>query len=197
MNKPKEKCSALINKNVNLIKADFNEVRVNLSKLEKKYNPKDLDLHFYPLPYVDTIFFREILALAQSGLRLVNKNRDYCLNISLYDDGSFLYDLFLLIKSATNSIYKNKMQNEIHLGLVIKLLNILTKMSFYTTKQGGDISKRNSEALSNILFVFRSRELFDFVKRRASMNRLERIKEFLNDAVKKAERAIGRDFLGP
>jgi len=197
MNKTKEKCSTLINKNENLIKADFNEVRVNLGKLEKKYNPKNLDLHIYPLPYVDTIFYREILALAQSGLRLVKKNRDYCLKISLYDDGSFLYDLFLLISSATISVYKNKMQNEIHRGLVIKLLNILTKMSFYTTNQGGDILKRNSEALGNLLFVFRSRELFDFVLKRASMNRLERIKVFLNDAVERAKREIGRDVLGP
>lgn len=177
------------------IRATFKEVREKLTILEKKGNPGDLNLHFDRLENVDACFFPELLNIAQDGLRLVNKNRNYFLNNGCYGANNFLYALFLLTSSAAISV-RNRLQTDIPRELIKKLLDILAKLSFYTTKQGGDIYKRNQEAIIEILFAFRSKELFDFINMSANDSRLKRIKEFLIGAAGIAERAIGKDGLG-
>ena len=179
------------------LKEDFKDVRRRLDKLDREYNPQRHNLHFYSVSKADMALFRELLELAKEDLRLINAHRDYCLNVSLYDDGYSTYDLFLLIGASANRARTDKNQKDIHLSLIIKLIDVLRKICFFTTNLGGDIYKRNQEALGNILFAFRSKRLFNYVLECADKNKLERVKTFLLNTVDLAKGAIADEVLGP
>jgi len=179
------------------LKTDFKHVRRRLDKLERKYNPQRHNLHFYSVSKADLALFRELLELAKEDLRLINAHREYCLNVSLYDDGYSTYDLFLLIGASANRARIDKIQKDIDLSLIIKLIDALRKICFFTTNLGGDIYKRNQEALGNILLAFRSKRLFNHVLECADKNRLERVRTFLLNTVDLAKKAIADEVLGP
>jgi len=162
------------------IEADFKKIFVTLRRIENKYNPNDDNLHFDAIQKADLNLFSELLQLTHDGLGKVNLNRDFFLKTSLYADDMFWYDLFLMISSASLGIQKDQKQKEIPVKIITGLVNNLISISEYSTINGGDITKRNHEALGNMLITFYNKDLMDKVHKKRGLISLEAVRDFLD-----------------
>jgi len=162
------------------IKADFKNIKFTLKKIEKKYNPQNDNLHFNAIQKADLNLFSELLKLTHDGLRKVNRNRDFFLKNSLYADDMFWYDLFLMVSSASIGIQKNKNQKEIPARIITGIVDNLISISKYSTENGGDITKRNYEALANTLIAFYNKDLIDKVHKKRELMSSGPIRDFLD-----------------
>ncbi|MCH9037383.1 MAG: hypothetical protein IH860_08735 [Chloroflexi bacterium] len=170
------------------VERDFRVPRTRLKRLEKVYNPHDDNLHFTPLARADAELYSALLDLAQVGLKTVRQHGDYFLRNALYDDGMFWYDLLLLIKSAGVQVVNTRTQSSISGDTVERLVDALVDISNFTLSGGGgDMEKRNYEALGNTLWAFHSEELVKIARKRAAVVGSQEVMEFVDGAIKAAE----------
>jgi hypothetical protein len=132
----------------------FESLRSRLRRLEQEYNPDNENLHFNPLSQADSELYPAMLALADEGLQVVRQHDAYFSRHALYDDGMYWYDLFLFISAAAARIRIDKSPASVSPELVDGLILILARMTRYSNVHGGDIAKRNDEALGNTLLAF-------------------------------------------
>lgn len=157
--------------------AAFVKLRRRLSKIHALYNSPDANLHFAPLKFADADLYPSLVSLAEDGLAAVRPYRAFLSKSPLYDDGMFWYKLFLTISSAAARVSADGAFAYIPSALVDRLLRILIAMSSYTVS-GGDISKRNAEALGNTLLTFYSQKRLRALRQRAAKS-TRPVKEFL------------------
>ena len=69
----------------------------------------------------------------------------------------------LAISAAALAVKRKENQEEIPRELVAELLRILVQISEFSVGTGGDMAKRNHEALGNTLYAFNSPEFFNLV----------------------------------
>ena len=136
---------------------EFKELREQLMALEKRFNPEKLNLHF-GAPKKSMVWsglWEEIDQLAREGLEKVNEHRDYFLKNSLYDDGMYWYELFLLIHGVGVAQSHGQGPAELpSLETQRSILSCLVDISEYGVVIPGDIYSRNCEALTAFLWAF-------------------------------------------
>src|SRR5665647_2395877 len=139
------------------IAGEFEQLKERLAALEKRFNPEKFNLHFGVLKtsMVWPGLWEEIDELAREGLKKVNENRDYFMECSLYEDGGYWYDLFLLIHGV--GVAQSNGQGPTELPAIEtqrSVLSCLVDISEYSVVIPGDIYKRNVEALTAFLWAF-------------------------------------------
>lgn len=140
---------------------DFRPLKNRLIALRKRFNPEELNLHFGAPKEAEVWpgLWSDIEELAQKGLALINKHRDFFLArqapSAMYDDGMYWYDLFLFIHAV--SVAQSHSQNVLDkpsAETVESVLKCLIEISEYSSVVPGDIFKRNWEALAAFLSAF-------------------------------------------
>ena len=129
-------------------------MHARLLGLQQRYNPNANNLHFDALSHGDADLYPSIVTLADEGLRVVRQHHTFFSKHGLYADGMFWYDLILLISAAAGRIEIDHAQAYVPVELIDRLILILARMTRYSTVHGGDITKRNDEALGNTLLAF-------------------------------------------
>ena len=176
------------------IKADFQEIHARLRQLEKAHNPQDENLHFVPIVQADASLYVALLQLAREGLAKVRQHRDYFLKHDLYDDGMFWYDLFVLISAGGVRVVADKGRSSITPEVINGLTEVLVEISEYTVLGiGGDIIKRNYEALGNTLWAFYSDDLVTLARLKG---REVGVREFVAEAISGAQKLRNRRLTG-
>jgi hypothetical protein len=166
------------------IGAAFEGVNSSLRVLMEEYNPEEENLHFAHLEKPDPQLYSQLVDLARKGLRLANKYKNF-LKTELYSDGMFWYELFLAISTAALGVKHKKNQGEIPQEYIEELLRILVQISEFSVGTGGDIHKRNYEALGNTLLAFNSPEFFDFVLTEKQRVSLESVSAFVDYTIER------------
>jgi hypothetical protein len=164
------------------VREDFEQLHDQIKSVEKEYNPKSENLHFSQLVKADNALFYELLKLAQSGLDKVRLHHDFFIWGRLYDDGMFWYELCLLISSSamTAKIQKSSISKRV----IKEIVKILVDISQYATATGGDMWKRNHEALGNTLIAFNDDDLIKAAIDQGDLVGLCRVKDFVRDSIK-------------
>ena len=167
------------------IEAEFQELHAELTELERVHNPSEENLHFECLSRADAELYTELLELANGGLQKVRQHRRFFLEHDLYSDGMFWYDLFLMISAAAVRIHRDKLQATIPTVTVEALTERLVQISEFTLPPnlGGDITKRNYEALGNTLWAFPGDKLIDTAKEAARQIGTEPVQEFVDGTI--------------
>ena len=128
------------------ILSDLTE-RVDL--IEKSYNPDHLNLHFENLVRADSILFEALLSIGLDAWNVIKINQSW-------ETSFWFYDFFLLISRASVKILNDNTQKYISKDVIVRLALLLIEISqISTTRENeGDITKRNFEALANLLLAF-------------------------------------------
>ena len=87
---------------------DFARLRSRLKLIERRYNPKNENLHFECFAHGDADLYPQLLSLASDGLKTVKRHRVYFANRPFFSDGLFWYDLFLAISAAAHQVRADK-----------------------------------------------------------------------------------------
>ncbi len=140
---------------------EFLELHDNLNDLERRFNPKELNLHF-GAPRDAEVWpglWTDIEGLAREGLDRVSGHRDYFLSqkvpSAMYEDDMFWYDLFLFIGAVSiANAHSESVHDEPSEKTLASILECLIDVSEYTAVIPADIFKRNWEALANFLNAF-------------------------------------------
>ena len=171
------------------IENDFKKILSELRELEEIYNPHGENLHFFCLEKIDDKLYPQLLSLAREGLASVRKHHDYFLSHSLYDDGMFWYQLFVMISAASLKVKTEKKQQEVPSDIVEELIKLLVDMVVFSIS-GGDILKRNHEALGNTLFCFYSSDLVNLVRERGKSEGDHKIIDFIEWTINRVEEVM-------
>ena len=171
------------------IETAFKGLNTSLRALIEQYNPKGENLHFAHLEKPDRLLYSRLVDLAKEGLKLANKHKN-ALKRELYGDGMFWYDLCQAISSAALGVKQEKSQEEIPQELVEELLRILVQISEFSVETGGDMYKRNYEALGNTLYAFNGQEFFDVVLIEKEKMGLESVSVFVDDTLGRIKRIL-------
>ena len=174
----------------NEIENEFAGIHNRLRLLEKKYNPEGENLHFAGIKIPDADLYAAIVSLAKGGLIVVQNHREYFLKNSLYADGMFWYDLFLMASSAALGVISNKAQKSIPKTEIRNLIEILVKISDFSTVNGGDITKRNHEALGNTLYAFYSDDMVELAREKGDSIGLDSVIDFVDWTIRRVEKII-------
>lgn len=124
----------------------------------------------------------------------MRKHRDFFLKGDLYADGMFWYDLFVLIGSAAMKIKTDKKQKNIPKKNIYLLTQVLIDIAEYATPTGGDIMKRNHEALGNTLFCFYSPELLEYIRKSGKESADQNTMDFIEWTCSKVEGLVKREY---
>jgi hypothetical protein len=121
--------------------------RVDL--IEKSYSPYRLNLHFDNLVRADSALFEALLSIGHDAWDVIQINQSW-------KTSYWFYNLFLLIRRASVRVLNDKTQNYISKDVIVRLALLLIEISQITTtpEYSGDITKRNQEALANLLLTF-------------------------------------------
>jgi hypothetical protein len=173
----------------NNIKNDFKKIHSELRELEQIYNPNGQNLHFSCLEKVDDKLYPQLLSLAQEGLATVQKHRDFFSSHALYDDGMFWYQLFLVISAAALKVKTAKKQQEIPSNIVEELIKLLVDMVEFSMP-GGDIVKRNHEALGDTLYCFYNSDLLNLAREWSQREGDNKIIDFVERTISRVEEVM-------
>lgn len=136
---------------------EFDELKEQLIALERRFNPEKLNLHF-GAPRTSVVWsglWEEIDVLAREGLKKVNEHRDHFIEKSLYADGGYWYDLFLLIHGVGVAQSNDQGPTEFPtIETQRSILSCLVDISEYSVVVPGDIYMRNIDALTAFLWAF-------------------------------------------
>src|SRR5262249_26200552 len=130
--------------------------------------------------HADGRLFRDLLRLAEAGVTALQDVRDQFPSVSLYDDGMFWYELFEFINAACGRIWEDHDDVTLPVNVKESLALILVEVSWFSTATGGDIEKRNNEALASTLLAFGDEDLEAKVRRKARSMRAQRVIRFMN-----------------
>jgi hypothetical protein len=171
------------------IETAFKRVKTSLKDLMEQYNPKGENLHFTHLENPDSQLYSQLVDLPREGLKLAN-NYKKILKRELYDDGMFWYDLCQAISSAALGVKQKNNQEEIPQEPVKELLRILVQISEFSVGTGGDMYKRNYEALGNTLYAFNSPQFLDVVVNEKERISSESISAFVDNTLERIKRIL-------
>jgi hypothetical protein len=177
----------------NEIENEFEGIHNRLRLLGRKYNSENENLHFTALKCPDAELYSTLVSFARGGLKIVQKHREYFLQNSLYDDGMFWYDLFLLASSAALGVRNNKAQKSIPETEMRSLAEVLVEISEFSTLNAGDIRKRNYEALGNTLYAFYSEDLINLVRRKGESMGQDSVINFILRTVGRVREIIQKE----
>jgi hypothetical protein len=141
-----------------------------LRRIAKAYEKKE---------HVDGRLFQDLLRLARDGLNALQDVRDQFPAISLYDDGMFWYELFEYTNASCGRIWQGHDDVTLPANVKENLALILVEVSWFSTATGGDIEKRNGEALASTLLAFADEDLEVKVRRKARSMRAQRVIRFM------------------
>jgi hypothetical protein len=132
---------------------DLEKILENLTKrvklIEDQYNPDELNLHFGTLEFADAALFEALLSIGQDAWKTIQNNKSW-------ETSFWFYDFFLLVTRGSLRILTDHYQEYISEDVVVRLALLLSEISQLTSKpeNQGDITQRNSEALTNLLLAF-------------------------------------------
>jgi hypothetical protein len=175
---------------------DFRDLKARLAALVRTGDPTDENLHFAAFRTVNESILAELTRLAHEGRSRVDDHQEYFLRHALYDDGMFWYELFLAISAAVLS-YESSTGDRLQARQVEALLIELVLISRYATVHGGDITKRNHEALGNLLLAAYDESLVNLVRGKVRSLDEDRVAQFINqtldrvDAIRQEKRSAG------
>lgn len=170
-----------------VIEKSFRRLRSRLDRLESRYNRTGKNLHLESLAFGDSDLFPLLVSLTDEGLKAVRACHPYFSTHALYDDGMFWYELFLAITAASARIRLDAAQAYIPDAIVDRLLKNLIRISRYSAVHGGDIAKRNHEALGNTLLEFYSTARVRLIREAARMAKPP-MRSFLKGVIHHVER---------
>lgn len=165
---------------------DCSALRARLRQIEAIYENKIDDLPGPFLSHVDVELYQDLLLLAGEGLKIVKGYRAYFPPLSLYDDGMFWFGLFQFINAAGGRLWDNGDKVKIPEGITRKLALALVEISWFSTATGGDIEKRNVEALASTLLAFGDDKLEEQLRRKARGMRVKRVTQFMDETFRMA-----------
>lgn len=164
--------------------------RVDL--VEKSYNPDHLNLHFDNLVRADPALFEVLSSIGHDAWNVIQDNQSWKTTY-------WFYDFFLLTSRASVKILNSKTQRSIPKIVIKRLALILLEISQMTTKAeyGGDITKRNLEALANLLLAFNSFiNLEEILITRAKEMNNEKVLNFAKRAIEWARQVENQRYSG-
>jgi len=132
---------------------DLEKILSNLQErvdlIEKSYNPDHLNLHFANPVRADSTLFEALFSIGLEAWNVIQINQSY-------ETSYWFYDFFLLINRASIKILNEDTQKSFSKDVIVRLALLLIEISQITTtpEYGGDITKRNQEALANLLLAF-------------------------------------------
>ena len=162
------------------VKIVYEKVNDKLRKLEKHYNPKEENLHFYALERADAKLFSTLSSIGKKGLKISKlpwKEKHFDVEFS------FWYEFFLITSSAALGVKKAGFLKSIPGNILKKLVELLVDISEVSVKNGGDLQKRNYEALGNILFAFYDRDLIEIAYNRSQKIGSSQVNEFIASTI--------------
>lgn len=138
--------------------ASFKPLHRRLKKMMGRYNPDHRNLEMDPLTQVDDELYPAFLDLAEAGWRAVRNHRCFLLRHSLYADEMFWYRLFTAIRAAGDRVLEDPSMIRVRSQVIDRLLLVMSRITRYSAHNGGDITKRNAEALATTLLAFFTEE---------------------------------------
>lgn len=176
----------------------FDELNDQLRRIEKKYNPKENDLHFEDeaIPNVDDQLFYDLLQLSGKAIEIIKDQPDHYSNRTAYAHRmfDFWYEYFLIISSASIRVKKSVNSDDYSKETIHSVIQDLIDISEFSTIVLGDLYFRNHEALGNMLLAFYSDDLIDLVRKKKKTIKSKSVKGFLDDTIKKVEEIRMRDM---
>lgn len=163
---------------------EFSGLRARLKQLEAVYEKKVDGLPGPFLSHVDVELYRDLLALAREGLRIVKGYRAHFPALSLYADGMFWFGLFQFINAAGGRFWRDRDQVRIAEDITRKLALVLVEISWFSTATRGDIEQRNLEALGSTLLAFGDDKLEEQLRRKARAMRAKRVNQFMDETLR-------------
>ena len=178
------------------------KLKSRIDLIEKLYNPDDLNLHFDNLTHADCVLFEALLSIGEEALdiqfSMYKEALDQHSYVDYSYDGYWFYDLFQLISRGSYRLLIDGGQSSISLMIVERLVVFLVEAAQITTMIEGDITKRNIEALVNLLLAFYDhKKLLDIA--RTTANNLNEIKviEFTNSGINWADKLAQKNNIFP
>ncbi|MGB2964357.1 MAG: hypothetical protein WBB69_10270 [Anaerolineales bacterium] len=172
---------------------ESNKILSNLSDqvdlIEKAYNPDRLNLHFYDLASWDVPLFEELLSIGKQAWQIIK-------NYKSRETAYWFYDFFLLLSRASLSVLSDKAQDLISKEMIERLVFLLVDLSQITTVEEhlGDITKRNYEALGNMILAFSIKgDLQKLALNRANEINVPEVINFTEDTIKKVKEIKKKD----
>jgi len=193
---PKEEVDRLLGRQSSEVQPEpretkFQNLHARLGNLERTYNPSGGDLHSCILESVDADLYNELLAIAQEGLSEVRQHRELYHDRGLYEDGTFWYDLCLIVTAAALTAAEDRMQESIPRDVVTNLVETLVGLAEHSTTIGtGEMCRRNQEALGNTLYAFHDERLVKLVQVKAEISDSETVTGFIDQTVELVEKAL-------
>ena len=176
----------------------FDELNDQLRRIEKKYNPKENDLHFEDeaIPNVDDQLFYDLLQLSGKAIEIIKDQPDHYSNRTAYAHRmfDFWYDYFLIISSASIRVKKSVNSDDYSKETIHSIIQDLIDISEFSIIVSGDLYFRNHEALGNTLLAFYSDDLIDLVRKKKKTIKSKSVKGFLDDTIKAVEEIRMRDM---
>lgn len=178
-----------------IVERDFRPLCDQIISIEKEYNPNNEDLlPVSLLNNADNALFDKLYILAQEGLSKVKRHHNFFIRGRLYSDCGFWYSLCVVIGSAAMTAKSKKIS--IKKDVIKEIVRILVDISRYATATGGDMWKRNHEALAETLFAFYDDDLIETVIKRSEVVGLVRVKDFVRYTLEAVEKARTREAKG-
>ncbi len=174
-----------------IVERDFRPLCDQIKSIEKIYNPNNENLHFSQLLKADDALFDKLYILAQEGLSKVKLHHKFFIRGRLYSDCMFWYSLCVLIGSAAVTAKSKKIS--VKKDVIIGIVKILVNISRYATATGGDMWKRNHEALAETLFAFYDDDLVETIIKQSELVGLIRVKDFVRYTLAAVEKARARE----
>ncbi|HPM09148.1 MAG TPA: hypothetical protein PK941_01715 [Paludibacter sp.] len=169
----------------------FDDLNDQLRRIEKKYNPKENNLHFEDeaIPKVDDRLFYDLLQLARKAIEIIKDQPDHYSNRTAYAHRmfDFWYEYFLIISSASIRVKKSANSDDYSKETIYSIIRDLIDISEFSIIVLGDLYFRNSEALGNTLLAFYSDDLSDMVKKKRATIKSKRVRRFLDATIKAVE----------
>ena len=146
---------------------EFKILNEELNGIVRKYNPQNLNLKFSPIGKVDAELFSSLAELGDHGLGKVRQNYEYFGTHPLDIIGNYWNDFFIAVKASSLKVRDDKLQPHIPTVYYKELLTILVSMLQYSTTFGGDVLKRNEEALGDVLYTFYSNDAVELIRNKS------------------------------
>ena len=168
----------------------FDELNEQLRRIEKKYNPKENNLHFEVLPKVDDQLFYDLLQLSGKAIKIIKDEPDRYSNKNAYAHRmfDFWYEYFLIIRSASINVNESANPGDYSKETIYNIIQDVIDISEFAIIVSGDLYLRNHEALGNTLLAFYCDDLVNMIKKKKATIKSKDVKGFLESTIEDVER---------
>jgi len=174
------------------IRDSFQEMKVLLEKLEKKYNSKGKNLHFEAIPEVDEKLFADLLLLSDKAIEIIKDVHDRYSNSTAYAHimFDFWYEYFLIISSASVRVKNMANPDDVSKETIWGIIKDLIVISEFSAIVSGDLYARNYEALGNTILSFYSDNLKERLNNQRETIQPEEVRGFLDTTIERVEKIL-------